>query len=168
MTERVQKAIDIFLDAINDGTLAKGTCTACAVGNLVAHGKGGKIIKSREGGPFECSESNTAWAAAFFSNWEGQTVSSRFFSNSAVIEDVSATDFTLKELMKIEWAFESNTDIHCLNHDEYSPEEVRQDQIKGLAAVVKVMLSFDSEKEIQDKEVYDCFTSKAELIPIAQ
>lgn len=38
MTQRVQKAIDIFLDAINNGTLAKGSCTRCAVGNLVRAG----------------------------------------------------------------------------------------------------------------------------------
>ena len=43
MTERISKAIDIFLDAVNNGTLAKGTCIACAVGNLVAHGMGGEI-----------------------------------------------------------------------------------------------------------------------------
>jgi hypothetical protein len=171
MTERIQKAIDIFLDAINEGTLAKGTCTACAVGNLVAHGKGGEILKNvgRYGYPtFKCTVENGHWANAFITDSAGQGVYEDMFSNPQVLDNVAATDFTIEELMQIELAFESNT-AHCFtDYGKLSPEKVRRDQIKGLAAVVKVMLSFDSEKEVQDSEVYECFTSKAELIPIAQ
>ena len=47
MTPRIQEAIDVFLDAINNGTLAKGTCTACAVGNLAAHYTNGKIFRKQ-------------------------------------------------------------------------------------------------------------------------
>lgn len=171
MTERVQKAIDIFLDAINDGTLAKGTCTACAVGNLVAHGKGGEITKNqgRWGHlTFRCTVENGRWANAFLTDSEGQDVHLDMFSDPQVLDNVAATDFTIEELMQVELAFESNTDHSYFAYAKISPEEIRRDQIKGLAAVVKVMLSFDSEKEVQDAEVYECFISKAELIPITQ
>ena len=56
MNNRITKAIDIFLDAINEGTLAKGNCCACAVGNLVAHGMNGKI--SRLENSFNCNVKN--------------------------------------------------------------------------------------------------------------
>ena len=52
MTPRIQKAIDIFLDAINQGTLAKGSCAACAVGNLVAHGLNYDLINNGLGSAY--------------------------------------------------------------------------------------------------------------------
>jgi hypothetical protein len=168
MTERVKKAVDIYLDALNEGTLAKGTCIACAVGNLVANGKGGQVerIVDWAGIRFKCSVPNAYWRYAFMSTPHGQSVHKDNFCDIDVLKDVAATDFSLEELMKIELTFENNTNIDFQDYKHFSAEQIREDQIKGLSAVVKVMLSFDSEEEIQDKEVYDCFTSKAELISI--
>jgi hypothetical protein len=169
MTERVQKAIDIFLDAINDGTLAKGNCVACAVGNLVAYGLGGKItrIKDDVGDvALGCDVDNVSWSIAFSTGLLDQNVHHCFFEDEKVLSNIAATDFSLEELMAIEFAFEINTEIRFRFYANYTPEQIRADQIKGLEAVVKVMLSFDSDKEVQDAEVYECFTSKAELIPL--
>lgn len=44
ISKRVENAINVFLDALNNRTLAKGTCKACAVGNLAAYGMGMEVI----------------------------------------------------------------------------------------------------------------------------
>jgi hypothetical protein len=64
--------------------------------------------------------------------------------------------------MKIENAFETNTKINCYLYSEYSKEQIRKDQIKGLEAAVKVMLKFDDQQD----DVKEVFTRKAELIEI--
>jgi hypothetical protein len=168
MTERVQKAIDIFLDAINNGTLAKGTCQACAVGNLVAHGKGGIIRCFNYAGRirFACDIDNEEWGNAFVTMDGQQKTWPKYFDNPKVIESVQATDFTMNELMQIEYAFECNTKISHFYYNESSPEAIRKDQINGLAAVVRIMLSFDSTEPVENSLVHEVFISKAELIPI--
>lgn len=161
MTPRIEKAIDIFLDALNKGTLAKGTCKACAVGNLVAHGLGGKIWK--DGDIFQCSVSNHHWYNVFCTNSLGhQYKHPEKLSKTQVLSNIEATDFSWEELAAIEYAFEINTYISHIYYDYYSPEEIRADQIKGLEAVVQVMLTFDDCKE----SVREVFTEKAELIPV--
>lgn len=173
MTQRIEHAIDIFLDALNKGTLAKGTCAACAVGNLVADGMGGKI--SIVNGVFKCDEYNSRWNILFMTDNQGnqdfrdQLYVNRVFKSFTKKEyfeggeqNVSVTDFTEQELATIEFTFETNTKIHNTDYDEHSQEEIRADQIKGLEAVVKVMLKFDEVKE----DVETVFTKKAELISI--
>jgi hypothetical protein len=174
MTQRVMKAIDIFLDAINGGTLAKGTCTACAVGNLVAHGLGGKvrIIRKPDFTYAYCEDErknhveNREWSTAFRTSWESQTVDSDFFYNPEVIKNIEATDFTLEELMQIEYAFEINTKYSIISYHKCAPQEIRADQINGLAAVVKVMLSFEDKELATDALVQELFIDKANLITI--
>ena len=175
MTPRIQKAIDIFLDAINEGTLAKGTCTACAVGNLVAHGMGAKINYSSGFGyraldPNGRTVNNQKWSYFFITYRDGIRKGGllgrvRSFSEIARFPDLQeAIDnigFTLEELSQIEYAFETNTEIAFENYWKNTPEDIRADQIRGLEAVVKVMLKFDE----QEDDVKEVFTSKAELIP---
>jgi hypothetical protein len=43
MTQRFEKAYNALYNAFMNGTLAKGTCAACAVGNIVADAMGAKI-----------------------------------------------------------------------------------------------------------------------------
>ena len=170
MTERVQKAIDIFLDAINKGILAKGSCRACAVGNLVAHGLGVELkISGVNSYPvIYASKDNTAWGTLFFTNSSGdQVVATKeeleSIRNSypeeleSAFNNIKATDFTLEELMKIENAFETNTEIFLDEYYSHSKQQIRKDQIKGLEAVVKVMMTFDDIKE----DVKEVFTNKA-------
>ncbi len=174
MTERVMKAVDIFLDAINEGTLAKGSCTACAVGNLVARGLGGKVkILSINGHKFStCIDENRnhvenrEWASAFRTYNGKQSVEDVYLNNREVINNIEATDFTAKELMQIEYAFETNTKIEFSSYHLFYPKQIRADQINGLEAVVKVMLTFEEGVPATDEVVKEIFTDKANLIPI--
>jgi hypothetical protein len=158
MTKRIEKAIDIFLDAINNGTLAKGNCTACAVGNLVAHGLGGEITNN--GCYFECTVENSHWSGLFITYSGGQLIKTRNLSNDDVQSNIKATDFTWEELALIEKTFETNTSIDADDYRNYTQKQIRADQIRGLEAVVKVMLQFDDCKD----DVKEVFTNKAELI----
>lgn len=157
MTNRVSKAIDIFLDAVNNKTLAKGNCVACAVGNLVAYGLGGEITNEEY---FECSVGNTSWSDAFFTSDGLQKVYDNAFDRERVVRNIEATDFTLKELMAIEYAFETNTEIHANSYHHYSNEAIRADQIRGLEAVINVMMKFDDVKA----DVKEVFTNKLEPV----
>jgi len=133
MTNRIEKAIDIFLDAVNDGTLAKGTCTACAVGNLVAHGMNGTISKVKsEYGDYEAFKSdvcNDGWSCAFITNGGKQEIHGWALNDPLVLSNVEATDFTGLELAQIEFAFESNTEIRYEEYHRETPENIRADQI---------------------------------------
>ena len=164
MTKRIEKAIDIFLDAVNNGTLAKGSCTACAVGNLVANGMNGTIskVKSRFGDHdvFESDVDSGEWASAFVTCEGLQEMYVHNFNNPNVTSNVEATDFTIQELAQIEFAFETNTEITYEKYHLATPEEIRADQIKGLEAVVNVMMTFD-EVEADVKEV---FTNKLQPV----
>lgn len=167
MTGRIQRAIDTFLDAVNNGTLVKGTCTACAVGNLVAKGMGGTI--SKFGNTLICNKTNQIWGHLFSTTANYQTPSPllSFIRDDPemwekIIENIEATEFTEEELKKIEYAFETNTSIYYKEYKNYTAGEIRADQIRGLEAVVKVMLEFDK----QSDKVAEVFTEKALLIPI--
>lgn len=144
MSNRITRAIDIFLDAINDGTLAKGKCMVCAVGNLVAHGMNGKISKVENG--FICNVKNDRWYEAFvtYVNTTKQEIHEQNIDKPEVAACIEATEFNWKELAKIEYAFETNTEIYHIDYFRYTAEEIRQDQINGLAAVIKVMETFDN------------------------
>lgn len=145
MTQRIQKAINIFLDAINNGTLSKGDCSYCAVGNL-------------------CGNDGN-WGLFFYTSFGVQI---RNYNNKncvSVKEAIKKSDFTDKELMKIEYAFETNTDIHHDTYECHSKEEIREDQIKGLTAVLNVMYTFDNCSPINEP-IEEVFTKKAELIPV--
>lgn len=157
MTPRIQEAIDVFLDAINKGRLAKGDCSACAVGNLVAHGMG---LKSEE--ITKTFDPNSEWVHIFYTSGKEQTIKPFNFDYEPSLKCIRATKFTLKELMAIEYAFETNTEIDSSIYRFTDKETIRKDQINGLAAVVKVMLTFDDCKE----SVEEVFIKKANLIPV--
>ena len=154
METRIQKAIDIFLDAINNNTLAKGTCVACAVGNLVSHELN---IKPEIKGTFDEDGKlhlNSQWGTIVLGMNRG--------NKEEGLKQCNLTDFNISELNEIEKAFETNTKIKWSDYDSFSKEEIRADQIKGLEAVVKTMLNFNNSKE----NVKEIFTNKAELIAI--
>lgn len=59
MTERFQKAYDALVNAFFDGTLAKGTCKACAVGNIVGAACGATIKYNKRYGEFSSDKDNS-------------------------------------------------------------------------------------------------------------
>ena len=164
MTERINEDIEVFLRAIENGTLAKSFCCACAVGNLVTHGLKGTIIRKDVGDIvyFTNDVDSDAWGLVFATTDGEQIVVDSYMNKPSVVRNVKATKFSIQELMKIEYAFETNTKIRPSSYHSHSVEQIRKDQIKGLEAVVQVMLDFDDVKET----VQEVFSSKVELIPI--
>ena len=165
MTERVQKAIDIFLDSLNDGTLVSGNCAACAVGNLVAANCGVKLYSKVDscGDVFITLENEdvflpeigkparlTSWVNLFCTrDQEQRRVNIKNFSSDyqeELLAIVNQTGFTINELAEIEYTFET-----VARH---------QGVIHALEAVVQVMLNFDDNVE----NVKEIFTNKAEAI----
>jgi hypothetical protein len=160
MTPRIERAIDTFLDALNEGTLAKGVCTACAVGNLVAKGAGIKIHKDdleMDHAPIGATNLVSDWVRAFCTYDNYQKVYLDKFNSPNVVRSVSQTEFTIEELMQIEFAFESNTKLDVCDYTEYSSEEIFQDQLRGLEEVINVMMTFDDCND----NIEEVFTSKA-------
>lgn len=180
MTPRISHAIDIFLDAINNGTLAKGDCTACAVGNLVRVGMGLSTDQYNKNNlrSVNLDINNQYHITSFLVNWSilfatpkagasqirvSKEEECKILSKYPEVKDqIESTDFTIDELAKIEEVFENSTIISYHNYWIHPKEEIRADQIKGLEAVVKVMLTFDEQTE----DVKEVFTHKAELMPI--
>lgn len=157
MTNRIQNAIDVLLDAINNGTLAKGHCAACAVGNLVAHAIGCEVPKPAMLEDFY-ADTWSIWNRLFYTDSTG--VQQKRDEPIELIEEalnlISKTGFSEDELAQIEYAFETNTKHRFEEYPALTDSEIKQDQIKGLEAVVKVMFSFDEIKE----DIQEVFTSK--------
>lgn len=151
ITPRVSRAIDTFLDAINNGTLVKGTCVACAVGNLVAKGMGATIEVKKYGRHtmVSCDKDVHSWNIFFqTSNGKQSGPACNFIKASYDYVKqgelcVNSTEFTKEELAKIEFTFETNTKIRYDDYHLYADKTIKNDQIKGLSAVIEVMKTFD-------------------------
>lgn len=157
MTPRIQKAIDIFLDAINEGTLAKGTCLACACGNLVAKSLGIKPIIHNGQDSYRNTMLHNQPNGTF---WSDSIIGGSY--NPRGIREIKSTGFTIEEFRDIEEAFENNTRICFSEYSNFSKEEIRKDQINGLKAVVEIMLEFDNQAD----NIQEVFVDKAKLIPV--
>lgn len=166
MTPRVERAINVLLDSLNNETLAKGSVCGCAIGNLINASFNSKIEKEVDhfGGTY--LKSNIIDDAGMEANWYDHIRKDDFRVDASDIfkEQTKNLEFTEKEIIAIERAFESNTVIpgYSVGKGHHTKEEIRADQIKGLEAVVKVMLSFDESKD----DVKEVFTNKADLIPV--
>ena len=160
MEQRVKNAISVFIKAIDKRTLAKGTCVACAVGNLVAAGMGEEVYRDlslhpTDSGYYKCKKNNRDWSWYFSTGLNGkQGIDIDYEDNEGVISNISSTDFSAEELMKIEYAFETNSEIYFNEYINYSDKEIRDDQTKGLEAVIETMLSFSNDTETDVKEVF--------------
>lgn len=161
MTPRIQKAIDIFLDALNNGTLAKGACSACACGNLVATAMGIKAFAPHNDEEHRLSfkQPNIAWMRGIHRGDGWQSLFSREQANA----QIESTGFTPDEFEQIERAFERNTQIPGWFYDKHSPEKIRADQIAGLTAVIEVMMTFEE----QSDNVTEVFTARAEALVLS-
>ena len=159
MTPRIEKAIDILLDALNAGTLRKGSCRACAVGNLVTAGMRRPVFVQADGSP-PWGVHNYMWPRLFYTSGKEQVHHPHMEDNELVREEVESTGFTASELMAIEYAFECNTRLFS-NQWHIDPSKaatIRRNQVRGLEAVVKAMLKFEQDTVTDVEEV---FTKKA-------
>lgn len=140
MTTRFKNAYDALIKAFFEGTLAKGTCAACAVGNIVGAAMGVKSVihKTHEeywNNFMNCK--NTVWSHDFEAN-----------KIDALI------GYSLNEVNEIESAFECNTEINFNYYGIYSESQILNDQFNGLMAVVDVLLELDNMKDEGYKESF--------------
>ena len=147
MTKRFEETVDLLLDAINTGELAKGSCQRCAVGNMARH---------------YGAENIAAWWPLFCTGGgiqDKMSITSRVKTNemfTRAIESIENIPYTEEQLAKIEFAFETNTMIDGCDYSSFTPQYIKADQIKGLTAVVELLKEFDK-LEVSTEEV---FTSK--------
>ncbi len=146
-SKRFDNAITALISAFFNETLAKGTCSACAVGNMVAFAHNKKTTKN-----FDVVQlgdyNNTYWfilhPQAFFRKSTEQ--SDRIYE--AVVKP---TGYSIKEIFQIEAAFEKNTKIQWNDYPFREKSEVMQDQFNGLMAVVDELCKLDG---IEDASQY--------------
>lgn len=140
--ERFDKAINSLVRAFLDETLAKGWCTACAVGNIIASSYNQALDKNYLWGSVDCDGiPNDRWGNVFCTDERGQQWRSL---TSDVLTLVFKTGYSIEELAKIEFAFETNTELPGYKYDQYSPTEIMEDQYKGLMAVLDVLCEIDN------------------------
>lgn len=167
MTARFEKAYNALVNAYFEGTLAKGICVACAVGNIVAVGAGARINVSELpwGDPlYECLYENDFWGTLFSTSKgiqrkyvtypNGMTFCEPY--KTLVCEEEMAviskqrekllrlTGYSDVELAEVEKAFETNTKIDFTNYKAHTEQEVLEDQFNGLSAAVDVLVRLDN------------------------
>lgn len=136
MKERGQKAYDALVKAFFEGTLAKGTCACCAVGNIVASYHGIEI----PGNLWDDRRLHESMAIDIVTIWGG------FICNPAA-------GYSAYEISLIEAAFEGATEIRWEQYKRRSESEIIADQYNGLCAVFDVLVRLDGGDAAPMKEI---------------
>jgi len=140
MTPRFEKAYNALYNAFMNDTLAKGTCKACAVGNIVANAMGTSVTSE-----YNCEVNNSFWNSIFYTPTDGEQIIKR---NASCEKDLEVlTEYSWEEMAKVEYAFERATKIHYFYYNSHTPQELMEDQFNGLMAVMDVLIELDSIKE---------------------
>lgn len=146
---RFEKTTNVLLDAFLNGTLAKGDCKACAVGNLVADAQNGKvrlINDSYNSLESYCTTNNHFWSDYFCTNYNEQSkyyLKDEFTNLTGIKNLEKLTDYSIEELAQIEYLFETNTKISIQFYCQRSKEEIAQDQLNGLTAVLNYLATLE-------------------------
>lgn len=141
MTPRFEKAYNALYNAFMNDTLAKGTCKACAVGNIVANAMGASVTSK-----YNCEVYNTFWSNIFYTptNTREQIIR----RNDSCEKDLEVlTEYSWEEMAKVEYAFERATKIHYTYYNSHTPQKIMEDQFNGLMAVMDVLIELDEVKE---------------------
>lgn len=124
------KTVDFLVQSYFNGTLLKGNCTACAIGNIVGGNKGIEIpILTDRNNPPDVPEISILTAQ----------VSINIFDINVENELYKITGYSFSELRSIERTFERESKIHWLNYNRHSETEILIDQFNGLMAVIDVL-----------------------------
>lgn len=148
-SKRFDNAISALVSGYLNGTLAKGSCMACAVGNMVAKGLG---LKAR----LLSDDSFGDWANVFCTNYGIQEIK-HFNYRSMAKKEIDSTGYKWYELALVEKVFEENTKIYWFEYGVFSEKEIDQDQLKGLYAVVDTLCEiegYSNEKANECKELF--------------
>lgn len=149
-SKRFENAISALVEAFFSGTLAKGSCCACAVGNIIHKSFGVKPII--EGETYEAIATYPS-KCPVGGEWYEIVIGDN--DNLGVgMEQINATGFSLQEIINIENAFEVNTTIGCGLYSKFSKSEIMEDQYKGLMAVVDVLCEIEGLDYKEYKELF--------------
>lgn len=178
-SERFNRAIASLVKGYMNGTLAKGTCAACAVGNIIA-GATGCTIEKTEGddGDVDFDFVNIighvfipSWQRVFITNVNDRRLSrknrqrinlSNYYGASQL--EIDATGYSVQELADVEWAFEKATKIHFMDYYTIrNKQKIDEDQLNGLYAVVDVLCKIEGYDDVVAQEKKDLFV-KCELV----
>ena len=172
-SERFDRAIAALVKGYMNGTLAKGNCSACAVGNIVAGAIDCTIKKSEKPngtidfdfvsiighvtGPFWQNVFVTSVRDGRLSRNVRQEINMLSYHGQSEIQ-IDATGYSVKELADIEWAFEKATKIYFNDyHRKRDKRKIDEDQLKGLFAVVDVLCKIEGYDDVVAQEKKDMF-----------
>lgn len=144
---RFERAYNALINAYHNDTLAKGTCTACAVGNIVADAQGLQIITTKlvTSNAYLYKVDNTIlqWGLMFTTCGNIQRNNIKSYPGQAKLLK-KLTGYSAEELALLEYAFEINTKINFLTYYTHSEQSILEDQFNGLEAVVNIMLQLEN------------------------
>lgn len=169
-TGRFNKAYNALVKAYFEGSLAKGDCAACAVGNIVGDSLNAKIAINMEWGCAGSTIDNRFWNKIFFTDivsrkqWISNSKNQKKDGVEITNTLFDLTGYTWKELAKIEHAFETNTKINIKDYSVSSQQQILEDQFSGLTAVIDVMMKLDEMGE--DKSYVNKFREHPRLATV--
>lgn len=155
MTERFKKAYDSLVRAFFEGTLAKGTCVACACGNIIFDAIGDPVTKEDiaiEMGGFSFFRDKGDRAKELWSDKRvADLITYTFHVLPEYRDEINEAGYSADEFAKIETAFESNTIWPITKYWKLTEEQVLEDQYRGLCAVVDVLMELDNMSQGADE-----------------
>lgn len=165
MTERFQKAYNSLIRAFFEGTLAKGTCIACACGNIIFDAIDAHLTKEEFSEELDArcsgyegtrSSNNIRRMEMAQKIWADKREAAfdkpRFQARKEFSTDLNVAGYTATDFAEIENAFEDTTRIFIDKYKKHSDKEILEDQYNGLCAVVDVLMKLDEIEE--GKEEY--------------
>ncbi|MDQ6481615.1 hypothetical protein [Dyadobacter sp. LHD-138] len=141
MTTRFKNAVDSLVSDFFKDELTKGSCSKCALGRIVAHSFNQNNITDV---PVDF------WKEAFVTSERIQTVNIKYFDHEFLLKTVESTQYSIEEMMRIEYAFESNTQISWDLMANKSSNEILKDRYNGLMAVVEILCEIDGIENATD------------------
>jgi hypothetical protein len=176
MTKRFESAFQALYNGLRDDKIIKGSCVACAVGNIVAHAMNGNIvIKIAPAGyrAIECLSSdgrsirNDFWSILFMTDTMGEQKkfyleydSNRLQMYEAKLFDI--TGYNVEQMARIEHAFETET----WYPEPENKEDILNSLRAGIIACLDVMIDIDKIEngEIRKQEMLQLFKKKMDDI----
>ena len=147
--ELYEKTVNVLLDAYNDGELEHQNCCACAVGNICKEAsEKTRVYRGR-------------WLDYFLTSIDdgSQKINEARDERDAAYKLIKQTGYTIKELARVEWAFEKEIakELHPMSFKDRRNllEEIRYSkeyQFRGLCRVLDVLKEIHSTEEKTHEE----------------
>ncbi len=159
MTKRFKNAMKALIGAFFEGTLAKGTCRACAVSNIVANSYG---IKARLDRSVVCEGIDVSeWNSLFITMEKTDGTSVQEIRNGdkdsiyLALKLIEKSGYSEKELALIEFIFENNAILRFEDYPKYTKNKLMEDQYKGLCSVVDVLCQLEGYDSQEYKKMFE-------------